>query len=131
MKLWLMIGSALLILPLVLSCSSGYQLLSQATSTEANTLKSYCEQINLQSPDTKKADLLFTEANVMLQKRKLKEAHRKMDLVVIYYRLALSKSEMEQSKKLLQEASRQLNEDENQLNSYLEILQEMGKSGKK
>jgi septal ring factor EnvC (AmiA/AmiB activator) len=130
MKKRLKVGSLLLFLPLFISCGMGRQLPSLSMASEAKTLKTYCEQINLQSPDVKQADQFYADANVQLQQNRHEEAYSKMDLAAIYYRLALSKMELEDSKAKLQEASRKLNNDENQLNAYLEILQGMGKAGK-
>lgn len=130
MKKKLKYGFFLLFLPLFVSCGMVRQLPSLSMASEAKTLKTYCEQINLQSPDVKQADQFYADANVQLRQNRHEEAYSKMDLAVIYYRLALSKMELEESKAKLQEASRKLNEDENQLNEYLEILDGMGKAGK-
>ena len=125
-KKYLKIGLFLL-LPLFCFCGPRYNLVSMTKDAEAGTLKAYCEENNIQSPDTKKADMLFTNAKVNIKKGKTKEARREMDIASIYYRLALSKSELKRSRERLAETSRQLNEYVNQLNDNMEILQEMKK----
>jgi hypothetical protein len=123
---YLKIGLSLL-LPLFCFCGPRYNLVSMTKDTEAGTLKTFCEQNNIQSPDTKKADMLFTNAQVNIKKGKTKEARREMDLASIYYRLALSKKELEKSRERLAETSSQLNEYVNQLYDNIEILEEMKK----
>ena len=114
-------------LPLALFCASGYRTLSQTSVNEAGTLKNYCEQNNLQSPEITRADSLYAYANIQLQKGWEDEGFRKIDLAVLYYRTALSKRELNQVQKRYEETEKQLNDDENQLAIYQDVLKEMTK----
>jgi hypothetical protein len=110
---------------LMLSCVSSYRTLSQTADTEAATLKSYCEQNNLQSPETTKADSLYARANILLRERRNDEGYSKTDLAVFYYRLALSKRELEQSRKRSEEMQARLSKCEERLAEYKKMLNEM------
>jgi hypothetical protein len=112
-------------LSLLLFCVSSYRTLSQTADTEAGTLKSYCEQINLQTPETAKADSLLTRADILLRERRNDEGYSKTDLAVFYYRLALSKKELAQSQKRQEETQKRLSEGQNRLTSYKQMLKEM------
>ena len=113
------------VVALLVFCTPGYRTLSQTSVNEAGTLKSYCEQNNLQSPEIAKADSLYAYANGQLQKGWGEEGYTKMDLAVLYYRIALSKREMSLTQKRYEEAERQLSDDENELATYKEVLREM------
>jgi hypothetical protein len=110
---------------LLLFCVSSYRTLSQTADTESGTLKNYCEQINLQTPETKKADSLLTRADILLRERRNDEGYSKTDLAVFYYRLALSKKELAQSQKRHEEMQKRLSEDQSRLTAYKQMLKEM------
>lgn len=109
-------------LSLFLCCISSYRMLSKTSATEAGTLKNYCEQNNIQAPEITKGDSLFASANVQLQQGKTNDGYRELNLAVLYYRVALSNQELNQSQKRYDEATKQLNEDEFQLSTYQEVL---------
>jgi hypothetical protein len=117
--------AATTVLSLLLFCVSSYRTLSQTSDTEAGTLKSYCEQNNLQAPEITKADSLFACANILLKERRNDEGYSKTDLAVFYYRLALSKRELNQSQKRYEEMQTRLSEDQGRLASYKQMLKEM------
>jgi hypothetical protein len=118
-----------LVLPAALSllvcCVSSYRTLSQTSDTEAGTLKSYCEQNNLQAPEITRADSLYACATTLLQDRRNDEGYSKIDLAVFYYRLALSKRELAQSQKRYDEMEKRLSESQSHLADYKQMLKEM------
>jgi|GEM_PF-2404190 hypothetical protein len=122
-KFYVIKWMAPLSLSLFLCCLSSYRMLSKTSATEAGTLKSYCEQNNIRAPEVTKGDSLFASANVQLQKGKTNDGYRELDLAVLYYRVALSNQELNQSQKRFDEATKQLNEDESELSTYQEVYQ--------
>lgn len=112
-------------LSLLLSCVSSYRTLSQTADSEAGTLKSYCEQINLQTPETAKADSLLQRADILLQNRRNDEGYSKTDLAVFYYRLALSQKELAQSQKRYEEMQKRVSDGQTRLAAYKQMLKEM------
>ncbi|MBN2189419.1 MAG: hypothetical protein JW699_08185 [Chitinispirillaceae bacterium] len=112
-------------LSLLLSCVSSYRTLSQTSDTEAGTLKSYCEQNNLQAPEITRADSLYARANILLGERRNDEGYSKTDLAVFYYRLALSKRELDQTRKRQEEMQKRLSEGQSRLATYKQMLKEM------
>ena len=113
------------VLSLLLCCVSSYRTLSQTSDTEAGTLKSYCEQNNLQAPEITMGDSLYTRANILIQDRRNDEGYSKTDLAVFYYRLALSKRELEQSQKRHEEMEKRLSEAQSRLAEYKQMLKDM------
>jgi len=116
-------------LSLLVFCVSSYRTLSQTSDTEAGTLKTYCEQNNIQGPEITKADSLYSMAVSLIQNGRNDEGYSKMDLAVFNYRLALSRLDLNQTQKRYDEMQKRLNDDQNHLSAYKQMLQEMTEKG--
>jgi hypothetical protein len=110
---------------LLASCAGSSQMLSRTTANMAGALKSFCEQHNIRTVETRTADSLYVQATVKLQKGMKVDGYATMDLAVIYYRLALSKQELAMAEKRLDEAREQISEQEQHLHDYNEVLAEL------
>jgi hypothetical protein len=97
--------------------------------TEATTLKNFCDQNNFKSAEISCADSLVSLANIRQQAGEREDAFAAFDLAIIYYRLAMSKNELAQTEKVVENARQKLSDDEDQLNTYKKVLDEL-KGGK-
>jgi Xaa-Pro aminopeptidase len=131
MKKKLLAGIAIAVFVLCMGgCDdTGYNMLLRADQTEATTLKNYCDQNNFKSADISSADSLVSLANVRQQASEKEDAFAAFDLAIIYYRLALSKIELAKIEKVVENARQKLSDDEEQLNTYKKVLDEL-KGGK-
>jgi hypothetical protein len=97
--------------------------------TEATTLKNFCDQNNLKSAEISCADSLVALANIRQQADQREDAFAAFDLAIIYYRLGLSKIELGKTEKIVEAARQKLSDDDEQLNTYKKVLDEL-KGGK-
>ena len=121
--------AAPMVLSLLAFCVSSYRTLSQTSDTEAGTLKTYCEQNNIQGPEITNADSLYSKAITLIQNGSNDEGYSKMDLAVFNYRLALSRLELNQTQKRYDEMQKRLNDDQSHLSAYKQMLKEMNEKG--
>ena len=110
---------------LLSSCLAGSKMLSMTSASVAGALKAFCEQQNVRSADTRAADSLYALGTAKLQGGQKSDGFAKMDLALIYYRLALSKQELASSEQKLADSQERLGEEQQQLNEYREVLKEM------
>jgi hypothetical protein len=131
MKKKLLAGIAMAVFILCMSgCDdTGYNMLLRADQTEATTLKNYCDQNNFKSPDITSADSLVSQASIRQDAGQKEDAFAAFDLSIIFYRLALSKIELAKTEKVVENARQKLSDDEEQLNTYKKVLDEL-KGGK-
>jgi hypothetical protein len=131
MKKKLLAGIAMAVFVLCMGgCDdTGYNLLLRADMTEATTLKNFCDQNNFKSAEISCADSLVSLANIRQQAGEKEDAFAAFDLAIIYYRLAMSKNELAQTEKVVENARQKLSDDEDQLNTYKKVLDEL-KGGK-
>lgn len=118
-------GMALVVAAVVISCAGSGQVLSKTSANMAGALKSFCEQHNIKSPETRSADSLYSLAVVRLQKGQKPDGYAAMDFAVIYYRLALSKMERAMAEKRLDDSRDLLATEQRQLADYKEVLREL------
>jgi hypothetical protein len=131
MKKKLLAGTAMGVFILCMAgCDdTGYNMLLRADMTEATTLKNFCDQNNLKSAEFSCADSLVSLADVRQQANQKEDAFAAFDLAIIYYRLGLSRNELAKTERIVENARQKLSDDEDQLNTYVKVLDEL-KGGK-
>jgi hypothetical protein len=123
------IATAVFVLCMAGCDDTGYNMLMRAAMTEATTLKSFCDQNNFKSAEISRADSLVSVANVRQQANQREDAFTAWEMAIIYYRLALSRNELEKTERIVGNARQKLSDDQDQLNTYKKVLDEL-KGGK-
>jgi len=124
MKRLLMACACAAALGLLAGCDKGL-VYPSTTPAEAGTLKNFCEQQNIMSPEVRSADSLYSLGNVKLREGNRSLGYAHLDLAIIYYRLALRKQEFATAQKRFDESAAKLSEEQEQLATYREVLKEM------
>lgn len=107
------------------SCTSQYPMLYKKSYIESRILKDDCQRNELKSNSTIRADSLFSVATKLMKDGKDKDAYYVMELAVIHYRLAISYSELDMSKKMNKELKMSLIKAQDKLDTYKKVLSEI------
>ena len=124
-RIFITIFSCLAAIILFISCSTQYPMLSTRSQTEAQGLKQACAGLNLSSPETTRADSLYTAGNALLGKKNYKPAYHLIDKAVVLYNVALLRHEYEKSNGEIAQLRESLEKAENELSSYRDILRKI------
>jgi hypothetical protein len=100
-------------------------MLYKKSYVESRTLKEGCQEKELKSNTTIRADSLFTVATKLMKEGNEKEAYYVMELAVIHYRLALSYRDLDESKKKNKELEMSLIKAKDKLDTYKKVLSEI------
>ena len=113
----------------IYSCASQYPMLYKKSYVESRLLKEGCQEKELKSNTTIRADSLFTVATKLMKDGNDKEAYYVMELAVIHYRLALSYRDLDESKKKKENNNNLYTKQAEQLSKKLESLLETNSLG--
>jgi len=110
---------------MLVSCAAGGKLLSATTANMAGALKDFCVSHGISTVETKRADSLYSLADQRIKRGQKGEAYDMLDRAVIYYRLALSKQELDLAERRLEDTREQARIQEEQLSEYREVVREL------
>lgn len=114
-----------LCLAFLAACGSNAALLADRSRSEAQQLQDVCRLSTLSNEETKKADALMATAGKHQKDGDEETALREADLASIYYRLALARRELAETQAAVDALKASLSKDNDQLQTYQQVLQEV------
>ncbi|MBD3346109.1 MAG: hypothetical protein GF401_13715 [Chitinivibrionales bacterium] len=109
----------------LVSCGSQYPMLAQDISVQCKELHEICSQKKIKSAEATTADSLYTTGLTLYQKGKNKDAYPVLESAAMYYRLALSKDELEDVNNEIDRLKESLTDAEDKLGMYKKVLSEL------
>jgi len=112
---------------LISSCAPSGRLIScnDNTALETEYLKKWSEQNQIVSPERLKADSMVVVARQLKFKGKDKDAFYMLQLATSYYKLAISKYELEATELKIQDLERNLFQAKEELKTYKDLVTEL------
>jgi hypothetical protein len=124
MKLWKTMATALTGM-LAFSCGAQFPLLAESAHNRMSDLQELVQYRTISSPAQMKGDSLAGLASDLLQKGKREAAWETSDRATIYYRLALARQDLKNSREEVARLEQALTETEEQLRMYGQVLDEI------
>ncbi|MBN1757231.1 MAG: hypothetical protein JW863_02870 [Chitinispirillaceae bacterium] len=110
---------------LLASCAAQFPFIAPAAMSEATELKVQCGQQNPDSEACRKADSLYSVADVLLKKGKNEPAYLLLDRAIVCYRIALMNGAIAKKEKEVAVQEKALAKTREDVNAYQQVLKEL------
>ena len=110
---------------ILLSCAAKKTVLTQRNLDSSNNLKRYCELNKIQSRDIALADSLMAESAKSLREGKDDEAFWQSDMAETYYKMGITRQQLNDSRKKMTSLKKSLAENQEHLTSLMEVYEEI------
>lgn len=115
----------MVILPLFLGCAGTATLITPQMVSDAESLRKAVIGSDSQLVEARVGDSLYVLAGKLREQGKEKEAFAKMDLAIIFFRLASAREELAQSRKKALELETSLKVARSKLEEYERVLSDL------